>query len=77
MTIRGNWILRTNASLLTTERTAPTVASPKKVNSTIEASSCAPSYCSDGPSPTPTLATFVKKTYSTANSSSGRTSCHR
>ncbi len=42
MTSRGNWILRTRFSRSTTLRTAPAVASAKKVNSTIEPSSCAP-----------------------------------
>ena len=42
MTSRGNWILRTRFSRSTTLRTAPAVASPKKVNSTIEPSSCTP-----------------------------------
>ena len=42
ITMRGNWILRTRFSRSTTLRTAPAVASAKKVNSTIEPSSCAP-----------------------------------
>jgi hypothetical protein len=39
MTSLGNWILRTRFSRSTTLRTAPPVASPKNVNSTIEPSS--------------------------------------
>ncbi len=42
MTMRGNWILRTRFSRSKTLRTAPPVASPKNVNSTIEPSSCTP-----------------------------------
>ena len=40
--MRGNWILRTIASLSTMLLTDAPVASAKNVNSTIEPSSCTP-----------------------------------
>ena len=77
ITMRGNWILRTSASLSTTQRTALSRLGEEREQHDRAEQLGPVEVIAAGPRRLPTCAILVKNTYSTPNNSSGRISCQK